>query len=427
MKILSLTSLSIGLIGQSIQYVILCLFCWALSPAVNAEDLADINIEIGIVTYGPGADMMSRFGHSAIALVHPNGDKEFYELAASHEGNRDSIIPWYLTPEPLIYIARQKSRVSALNNAFLSNRSVDIRLLDLTDSQKRHFAQLLADSISEDNALFEFGLYTRNCTTRTRDIIDTVLEGRLHNQFKHLPVGMSYRQHTQRSFEYNWPLRIAADLVTGRLADNTHNFWEESFLPSHFAKLLDQSLVINHEGNIKPLVKEHYLLFEGSQEGLPMEVPFFIDPWFWMLGILLAFGIYLLVSNNRSITLKLMTYSWLVFTGSIGALLCYLWFIGNEPVASWNENILLFNPLALVIALTKQIKWKIYCTWLWLFMLILAIVLKWLPGSQSNMAWIGLTLPIHLVLIHQLLLNTLPENNTLPMKFYSRNAIKESF
>ena len=116
-------------------------------------------VEIGIVTYGPGTAMASRFGHTAIVLLQSNGEKEFYELAAGLP--QGGVLPWYLAPgRPLEYVAQAVRRTDALTKYVVQDRSIDIRMLNLGPAAKTRFAQLLAQAIAEDQAKFTMGAVT---------------------------------------------------------------------------------------------------------------------------------------------------------------------------------------------------------------------------------------------------------------------------
>lgn len=375
------------------------LFLLFTIPAVAQTDVH--NIDIGVVTYGPAAGMMSRFGHTAIVLIDADGNKVFYELAAGYSADTGFQLPWYLTPGPLIYIAQQKNRKSALHSAFEKRRSVDIRVLNLNTQQKQHFALLLADAIDEKKALFEFGLYTNNCTTRLRNMLDTVLDGQLAPQFQSSPARMSYRQYTQTSFTYQPVLLLAADLFTGRPADDVDSAWDGAAFPITLARLLDQAKVTGEDGTSQPLVKTHYPLFNDALVKPVSAEPLALGHWFLICGLLLASGLLLRSRIDNSQAINAPITAWLYINGSIGLFIAYLWFIGGEPVTGWNENILLFNPLCLSLVMTRSKRWQ-YLTGIGLLAcLIVALVLKVFPGAQDNWNWIGLTLPIHGVVLYQ--------------------------
>ncbi len=380
----------------------LCLLLLFLLSAIPAAQADVHDIEIGVVTYGPAAGMMSRFGHTAIVLIDSEGNKVFYELAAGYTADTDFQLPWYLTPGPLIYIAQQKGRNSAFHVAFAQKRSVDIRVLNLNAEQKQHFALLLADAIDENNALFEFGLYTNNCTTRVRNMLDTVLAGQLAPQFQNSPASMSYRQYTQTSFAYQPMLLLAADLFTGRPADDTDSAWDAAAFPIMLGRLLDQARITGENGLSQPLVKTHYPLFaEAVTEPVTIE-PLTINHWFFACGLLLASGLLLHSRTHSKQNISMPLTIWLSINGALGFFIAYLWFIGGEPTTNWNENILLFNPLCIWLAFTRQPKWQSFLGAGLLLSILLAIALKGFSNSQDNWNWIILTVPVHAVTLYQL-------------------------
>ena len=97
-----------------------------------------------------------------------------------------------------------------------------------------------------------------------------------------------------------------------------------------------------------------------------------------------------------------------LFCGLGGLLLLFLWF-GTEHRAAWrNENLLLLNPLCLLLLPawigSARARWRrrpvaIGVAWLVVLFAAFALFSKILPWFvQANLAWIVLLLPIHLAL-----------------------------
>ena len=88
-----------------------------------------------------------------------------------------------------------------------------------------------------------------------------------------------------------------------------------------------------------------------------------------------------------------------------GLVLAALW-LGTEHRSAWaNENLLLFNPLALGLMLAAPVRrWRESAVartiaWLVFACAAFALLAKALPGFvQDNLDWILLWLPIHLAL-----------------------------
>jgi hypothetical protein len=110
------------------------------------------------------------------------------------------------------------------------------------------------------------------------------------------------------------------------------------------------------------------------------------------------------LSGRRWLFLALATL-WALLAGVLGALLTWLWAFSRHMVAHQNENILLFNLLALALAivLPSAVRGK---TWavtparrlalgVWL-LAALGLLLKALPAFyQFNIELIALALPVH--------------------------------
>lgn len=79
--------------------------------------------------------------------------------------------------------------------------------------------------------------------------------------------------------------------------------------------------------------------------------------------------------------------------GLVGLFLLYLWLVGGERVASWNENILVFNPLLLAFVASRSGRIRKWSSMLVLAGLSFTVLLKFVPHAQANIGWIAFAGP----------------------------------
>ncbi|HET6586535.1 MAG TPA: hypothetical protein VFG67_02030, partial [Oleiagrimonas sp.] len=99
---------------------------------------------------------------------------------------------------------------------------------------------------------------------------------------------------------------------------------------------------------------------------------------------------------------------WLLFAGIAGLGMAVLWAFTQHHSAWANENLLLFNPLALLLlpavwrlAASRFNRWLIG---LLIAAVVFALIAKVLPGfDQRNLPWIAFALPPWLAMLHVLL------------------------
>ena len=132
--------------------------------------------------------------------------------------------------------------------------------------------------------------------------------------------------------------------------------------------------------------------------------------WLWPIGIVI--GVLLLwlsgsAARGRRIAVATAAGVWAATCGILGVILTLLWTVTDHRFAHANENLLLFNPLWLVLAVTLPMflsRARLPRTTRWLtqlvtYLTLIALIAHIIPLSrQDNLPLIGLTLPVALAL-----------------------------
>jgi hypothetical protein len=186
-----------------------------------------------------------------------------------------------------------------------------------------------------------------------RDAIDRVLNGALRSQTDSIPAGTTYRFHTQRLVA-NDPL-----IYTGLLAalgpgvDRPISAWEEMFLPLKMRDWVRTVSVSGPEGRAIPLVRSERTVFESSAEPPPGDPPFWV-PWYLLAGTAIGAGALLLAGSVRISAAARYGFlalagGWAALAGLAGLVLAGLWGLTDHVMAYRNENLLLLDPLTLLL------------------------------------------------------------------------------
>lgn len=301
-----------------------------------------------MITFGPGDETFSKFGHDAILLSDPRQPPQRRELVFNYGTFRfDS--PWLI----LDFLKGKLSywlSVSTLQQTLAvyrrANRSVSVQELSMTPEAARALSAFLYDNVKPENAYYRYDYYRDNCATRIRDVIDRFTGGRLAAA-SHGPAALTYRQHTRRLTVGAPFLFFGLDLAMGPLIDQPVTEWDEMFLPSRVAAKLEH--VTDASG--APLVREHYTLFDAARPAEAMGVPGF--RWGWLaLGAALGAAFYLLgrLPGAGGRAVQALGISALgLLAGLLGAALLVLWFLTDHDVTYWNQNVLLCPIWALAL------------------------------------------------------------------------------
>lgn len=295
---------------------------------------------VSVLTFGPGDQTFSKFGHDALWVHDPRKPPRQRDLVYNYGTFRfDS--PWLIVDflkgrlDYWLSVSTLERTVAAYRAA---NRSVSAQELALTSAQIEALTAFLAENAKPENASYRYDYYRDNCATRIRDVLDRHLGGALKSSAA-AAAPLTYREHTRRLTVDAPLLFFALDLALGPLIDRPISEWEEMFLPARVASKLDQ--LKTAEG--APLVRRRFDLFEARRAPPPEGAPSF--RWGWLLlGLGVGGGLYALARVERrwaraSLAAGLGLVS--AVAGLLGVLLLVLWLGTDHEVTYWNQNVLL--------------------------------------------------------------------------------------
>ena len=388
------------------RFAALCLLwllsamAWGSTPAITTQEGAAPRI--GVVTMQPGEIFFERFGHDAIVVVDPaTGEATSYNFGyfdmeepgfAGRFAQGD--MQYYLVALPLEQDLAYYREVG---------RGVSVQWLDLPHEQARNLANALAERAKPENARYPYDYFTNNCSTQVRDSLDTAMGGALKSQLVGRSRGNTFRSEAVRLASPAPWMWLGFDLGLGPYADTPMSRWEEAYVPMRLADSLREAK--NSEG--RPLVQSEQELVPHRIAPEPAEVPRRWLPWLGM-GLLLATAIVLGARRHLRVVAGFALPLWLL-CGIAGLVLAYLWGFTEHRAAWANRNLLLFNPLCVLLVpgaiavLRRRTPRRLFS---WLTMLVaacalLAWFLHWLPiPLQYNQSWVALLLPVHLALAY---------------------------
>lgn len=357
---------------------------------------------IGVATMAPGEVFFERFGHNAIVVVDPaTGDAISYNFGFFDPGEADFVgnfarghMMYYLVALPFEQDLMQYRD---------SGRGVSLQWLDLAPEQAQALADALAERAKPENARYRYDYFTSNCSTQVRDALDAALGGRLKSQLAGRSRGNTFRSEAVRLASPATWMWLGFDLGLGPSADKPMSRWEEAYVPMRLADSLREAK--NAAG--RPLVQSEMQLLPHRIAAEPAETPRRWLPW---LGAGAVAALLIGFAGRRwprAIAAAALPFWLLCFVA--GGVLVYLWGF-TEHWAAWaNRNLLLLNPLCVLLipGAISVLRRRTPPAWFgWLIGAVaggalLAWFLHWLPlRLQYNQTWIALLLPVHLALAY---------------------------
>ena len=399
-------------------------------PAPGSE------LTVTLLTYETGGLVFERFGHNAI-WIHDSasGTDRHYDYGRFDFDQKNFFLRfaqgkmWYSMGEdslPEKYIRFYASE----------GRKIRAQELDLTPAQRKELRDFLEWNIKPENAGYAYDYYLDNCSTRIRDALDRVLGGAIR-RYAERPSGFTWRDETRRLDEHNPFLYSGLMLALGQPVDEEMSRWEQMFLPIRLSEHLDSVRVAGPDGTLRPVVKSFQVIAEGGRWPVPARP----SNWTWRylaVGLLLG-GVLAWLGGGQRVTLRersdrsggapslplrsaqgqgdtsgglrqwlflALATLWALLAGIAGLAVTWLSLVSGHRAAHQNENILLFNLLALALALVlplairrggRTLKAARRLALVVAALAALGLLLKLLPAfHQSNLELIALALPVHL-------------------------------
>jgi Domain of unknown function (DUF4105) len=403
------------------------LLLWLLAAACAAQATAaepGEELQISLLTFGPGEIYWERFGHNAIAVRNrASGEALSYNYGIFDFEEEDFFLNF------LRGHMRYTMEVTALERDLAyyrdEGRAVLEQELDLTPAQRLALRDFLEWNLRPENAKYRYEYFSANCSTKVRDALDQALGGVIRKNLEGRSRGFTYRLQADYLMAPIAELMLPMDLGLGPYADRRLSFWEESFIPAAFAEHLARVQLTAPDGTNKPLVSATRQLSVNGPRMAAAEQSFLRRHGPYPLGYalpagvlstLFALGLLQLARSPRpraGLLFALAALLSALAAGLAGLALAGLWGL-TEHVSAWrNENLLLLNPLLLLLLpalwatrspARRSSRFARGLAWLVLAAALAALAVKVLPWSvQDNAVWLALLLPWHLVLAWRLL------------------------
>ena len=366
--------------------LLLLLLVAAVAQAAVDEQAGET--EVWLLTYGPGEVYWQRFGHNAIWIRDPGLGLDHTFNFGFFDFQQEDFFLRFLQGRMLYFSAAQPAR-EEFAGYIDDNRSIRAQKLDLSPQQKLTLLEDLLAEIRPENRDYLYDYYRNNCSTRVRDALNLAMDDALLAQFGALQAGQNWRQHTRRLTWRDFWLYLGLEIGLGAPVDRDISRWDEMFIPEKLAQALSEL----ESAIAGPLVLEDVMLFESTAEPPPATAHSWW-PRYLLASMSLLLAVWLLSRLAPAGLVPFLARSWLLLSGLAGLALLFLWFGTDHAVARSNLNVLLFNPLWLLLAFWKgQEKLTLLIVAGMSLLSLLAILL---PPGQYNLDVIAAIAPLNI-------------------------------
>jgi hypothetical protein len=308
-------------------------------------------LRVTIIYFGPGDPLLTRFGHAALWIADSiTGRNDAYNFGVS-DTRRPGFYLDLLRSEVLSHgIVRDAKEM--LSTFPLLDRSMWLQELSLTPAQRLRLSELLDHEIHGRTPLYRQDFLHANCTTKLRDILDLVLDGQIRAATESLDASGTYRENILRYVADDLLLHAGLLLGLGRTVDQPISAWDEMFLPDRMREHL-RTLEVYQNNSSQPvrLVQNEEVWFLSQRDVATFGLPTWHWPRYLSFGLLTSLGVLLLSLTPNRLGLGLLSVAvWSFGTGILGIGLLALAATSGQQITHWNLNVLIFNPLGILLA-----------------------------------------------------------------------------
>jgi hypothetical protein len=365
-------------------------------------------LTISLVTMGQGDVIYERFGHNAIWVHDSLRHRDIQYNYGLFDFRQENFILRFVQGR-MLYAMGGLDAATSMADYAAHNRSIWIQELNLTPAQRADLRDFLQWNALPENRNYRYDYYRDNCSTRVRDALDRVLGGRIRAAMDTAPSGTTFRFHTARLTTNNPLMFTGLMLGLGEAVDRPISKYEEEFLPLAFRDHVRAIRVPGPDGTLIPLVRSEETVYLSTMAP-PRTAPPFWFPAYLAIGLLLGgllwrWGARGTRSPRARGALAAVGGIWSLFAGVAGLILAGLWLFTDHTAAHRNENLFLFNPVALLLAVLvplsvlgrgRQVRLAQGVAAAMVALCVAGILFKLVPGTrQVNAMLIALALPVH--------------------------------
>lgn len=372
--------------------IIITLLIFLYTSAYANAQINAAHTRISILTCGPGEDLYSLFGHTAIRIIDSTNHTDIVYNWGGFTFEQPNFYLKFLRGK-LVYYSLADYFPDFMQEYVVENRSVYEQVLNIDSAAGKRIIDAINFNSTGDNRFYKYDFLLDNCTTRVKNIVfennkTAVIQTRI------IPQGTTARDMIHYYLERGNQLwtELGIDILLGSRVDRAVSNDEAMFLPEFFMTGL------NHTENLsKPFITDDKVILQNKsvQQASWKYMPLLITG----IVCVILFFISTLKTNRAKATIKFFDAIFLYVTGLIGILILFMWFATDHTVCQNNLNILWALPTNLIAAFFTLKKPAWLSTYFFIAAIINALLLAtwfWLP-QQINIA----LLPVILLLLNR--------------------------
>ena len=301
------------------------------------------NLQISLLTVEPRPNYIyTYFGHTALRLYDQTKNYDTVFNWGTFDFHKPNFIPLFVKGETDYFLSTSDYRSFYYSYA-MGNSTITEQILNIPEDQKAVLVALLQNNLQPENREYRYNFIFDNCTSRVRDIIETVCGGKL--VYPEQKEETTFRKLIHECIESHPWVEAGIDCVIGNGADSLISLRNELWLPLKLKETLDNSYVIGKDGSKYPIVLSSQIVLESEDTIIEASIKWPIITGLLLLALLTGLLIVAYYKGRRYRFVPAVLFFIAGIGGCIVAITC---FVSIHPCTWPNWNIIWLHPLHFV-------------------------------------------------------------------------------
>ena len=312
------------------------LFSWA-----NSQLLLSPEASISLLTCTPGKELYSAFGHTAIRIADSQRGIDYVFNYGIFDFDVENFYYRFVKGETDYQLGLTTYKY--FQRAYEGEgRIVFEQTLELDSAGKQKIFDALWENYRPENRFYRYNFVFDNCATRPYYLIRNNVDGVLVNmQFAERKD--TYRQIIAHYTNPNSWMFFGIDFIFGKNADVVMTSEQRMFLPEELMLFLAGAEV--YQGDmVNEAVNTQFV-----GQFISPQVSKWLSPAFFLVVLLFFFVVLSLLHTFRKHYSFFFDSILYLMLGLLGTVAFYLAFFSIHPLVNQNYNLLLINPLFLIL------------------------------------------------------------------------------
>lgn len=325
---------------------------------------------IYLITCAPGTATYSIYGHSALRVVIEPGQSDIVYNWGVFDFSTPNFA-WKFAKGRLNYMLGAYPFERFMQEYFFEKRSVWSQKVNLEPAEKYQLLELISINMLKENRTYRYDFFYDDCSTRIRDLLEKVTEGKLIYPTEDTENDPTFRQQlNEYQKPYPW-LKLGIDLLMGSQGERKASFRDRMFLPLEMQRNL-AAAVVNRDRKMMPLLNPSETLLEFDPPA--SLTPFYLTPLF-IFSLLLIVIAMISVTYRNSLIMNYIDILLFFLFAVLAIMMLFFNFFTDHQQMKLNMNIIWFNPFVLP-ALVSLVRRKPGLVW---FRIVFFLSLFFIP------------------------------------------------